>query len=79
MPLYEYECDDCGEITEVIRPMWANVIECPKCGGTARQLINGCNYLVKDWVPNPLGASKEPVRADDEERLENQAKKLKWR
>ncbi|HON37833.1 MAG: FmdB family zinc ribbon protein [Desulfomonilia bacterium] len=34
MPIYEYQCKDCGEEFERLMPISAqNPPECPKCGG----------------------------------------------
>ena len=33
MPIYEYECDSCGEIFEVILAVGGASPPCPECGG----------------------------------------------
>jgi putative FmdB family regulatory protein len=42
MPFYEYLCNDCGEIFEVLQPIGAygGDLECPKCG------VVGCEKLM---------------------------------
>jgi putative FmdB family regulatory protein len=41
MPLYEYECDNCGHRFEVIQKFSdALVSVCPKCGGPVRKLFS---------------------------------------
>jgi putative FmdB family regulatory protein len=41
MPIYEYECKDCHERSEVIQGFSeAPLTHCAKCGGTLRKLIS---------------------------------------
>ncbi len=36
MPVYEYRCEDCGRITEVLQKGlgWGEALTCPDCGGS---------------------------------------------
>jgi putative FmdB family regulatory protein len=48
MPIYEYQCAACGEITE----KWQKFSEaplavCPKCGGNLTKLISNCSFHLK--------------------------------
>jgi len=38
MPLYEYACDKCGFIKEVLLPEWRRSYPCPKCGRKMRKI-----------------------------------------
>jgi len=42
MPLYEYECEVCGEQFECLAA-WsaADAQHCPKCGQPARRMVSG--------------------------------------
>ena len=41
MPLYEYQCQSCGERTEVIQNLSdAPLAECPKCNGPVKKLLS---------------------------------------
>ena len=41
MPLYEYECDDCGHRFELIQKFSDELATaCPKCSGTLRKLVS---------------------------------------
>ena len=41
MPLYEYECDNCGHRFEVIQKFSdAKISVCPKCGGPVQKLLS---------------------------------------
>lgn len=58
MPLYEYECSDCGHRTEVIqRVSDPPLAECPECGGAVRRLLSapavqfkGSGWYVTDYA-----------------------------
>lgn len=39
MPIYEYECEKCGKVLEVLEPIHKHDSNCPKCtcGGITRR------------------------------------------
>lgn len=57
MPLYDYRCDSCGEMTEVLQHFdAAPLAECPKCGGSVRKMpsapalqFKGTGWYVTDY------------------------------
>jgi len=44
MPIYEYECKDCGKVFEKIQPARAKKkgLPCPKCNGKETERIMSC-------------------------------------
>lgn len=58
MPLYEYECDNCGHRFEVIQKFSDTLItECPKCQGAVRKLFSspaiqfkGSGWYITDYA-----------------------------
>ena len=58
MPLYEYECDNCGHRFEVIQKFSDAPIEkCPKCGGPVHKLqsapafhLKGTGWYITDYA-----------------------------
>ena len=41
MPIYEYQCDDCGHSFEVMQKMSEDPLtECEKCGGPLRKVLH---------------------------------------
>ena len=66
MPLYEYQCQACGERVEVIQkfddPPYAH---CPKCGGDMKKLqsapaiqFKGSGWYVTDYASKESKATK---------------------
>ena len=61
MPLYEYECDDCGHRFELIRKFSDPPVSvCPACGGRVRKLVSspaiqfkGTGWYVTDYARKP--------------------------
>ncbi len=58
MPLYEYECDNCGHRFEAIQKFSdAPIDKCPKCGGPVQKLqsapafhLKGSGWYVTDYA-----------------------------
>ena len=61
MPLYEYECDDCGHRFELIRKFSdPPLTTCPECDGSIRKLLSppaiqfkGTGWYVTDYARKP--------------------------
>ena len=61
MPLYEYECEDCGHRFERIQKFSdALVSTCPACGGKVRKLLSspaiqfkGTGWYITDYARKP--------------------------
>ena len=66
MPLYEYECTECGERTELIQRMAdPPLADCPKCGKPVRKLLSapsfqfkGSGWYVTDYAGKTSGNTK---------------------
>ena len=65
MPIYEYECLQCGKRTELLQGMGAApMAACPHCGGEVRKLISapsfqfkGSGFYKTDYVDKKSGGS----------------------
>ena len=71
MPLYEYQCDDCGRLFELIRKFSDPPLDkCPHCGGRVHKLFSSpaiqfkgsgfyiTDYAKKDQSAPPSGDTK---------------------
>ncbi|MFO7839572.1 MAG: FmdB family zinc ribbon protein [Desulfosalsimonadaceae bacterium] len=48
MPIYEYECQECGEVHEIMQKMSDEALTvCPKCSGKLQKLISNCTFHLK--------------------------------
>jgi len=48
MPIYEYECYDCGEISEVLQKFSDKPIrKCPACGGKVHKIMSMNSFHLK--------------------------------
>jgi putative FmdB family regulatory protein len=48
MPIYEYECDNCGKQCEVIQKFSDEPLRiCPECGGQMHKLISQTSFILK--------------------------------
>ena len=67
MPLYEYQCQNCGKKTEVIQRFDdAPLAACPSCGGEVKKLISspafqfkGTGWYVTDYAGKKGGGPHE--------------------
>jgi putative FmdB family regulatory protein len=71
MPIYEYECTQCGQVEEVIQKFTDNPLTtCNKCSGSLHKLIShssfhlkGTGWYVTDYAAgsNKNAASPKPA------------------
>ena len=73
MPLYEYQCLNCGKKTEVIQRFDdAPLAACPACGGEVKKLISspafqfkGTGWYVTDYAGKKGGGGSESKSKSD--------------
>lgn len=71
MPLYEYECDNCGHRFEVIQKFSDDPLtECPKCQGPVRKLLSspaiqfkGSGWYITDYAKKS-GTGSGPTKSE---------------
>ena len=81
MPIYEYECTKCGQMTEAWQKFSDPPLEkCEACGGKMRKLISqstfhlkGSGWYVTDYGSRSSGSS--PKSKDDKKQDTSKAKK----
>jgi putative FmdB family regulatory protein len=71
MPIYEYECSECGGIEEAFQKMSdAPLKECSKCKGKLKKLVShssfhlkGSGWYVTDYGNSKNGSKKSPSKS----------------
>jgi putative FmdB family regulatory protein len=60
MPVYEFECDSCGQVTEELVRMDTKSIKCPKCTQKARKIMSLCAFDLKGggWYADGYSSKK---------------------
>jgi putative FmdB family regulatory protein len=60
MPLFDYECIQCGNTLEIIQKIGESNPECPECRGETRRLISKSSFRLKGegWASD--GYNKKP-------------------
>lgn len=70
MPIYEYECLQCGKNREVFQKFSDEPLgTCPDCGGQVRKLISNTSFVLKGngWYVTDY-ASPERKKATESEK-----------
>ncbi|MCF8044884.1 MAG: zinc ribbon domain-containing protein [Desulfarculaceae bacterium] len=60
MPVYEYECTECGEVEEALQKISEPQLkECPRCKGRLKKLISQSTFHLKGsgWYVTDYGGS----------------------
>ncbi|MCJ7588197.1 MAG: zinc ribbon domain-containing protein [Candidatus Aminicenantes bacterium] len=74
MPLYEYECSQCGHAFEVVQKAHGQPLKkCPKCSGPLRKLLSapaihfkGSGWYITDYAKKSSGeADKAPAKKSE--------------
>ncbi len=63
MPMYEYQCDACGQVFEVRQKFSdAPLTECTSCGGSVTKLISQTGFALKGggWYDQGYGSTSTP-------------------
>ena len=74
MPLYEYKCDNCGEVFEVMQKFADEPVAVhEKCGGPVHRLISSPAFQFKGsgWYVNDYGKGNNGPRKSDKEGKES--------
>ncbi|MFC1826050.1 FmdB family zinc ribbon protein [Thermodesulfobacteriota bacterium] len=72
MPIYEYECTQCGKIDEVIQKFSEKPLKkCKRCSGKLQKLIShssfhlkGTGWYVTDYAGKPRDTSPPPPKQE---------------
>ena len=62
MPIYEYQCEKCGETTEVLQKFSDAPMEgCPSCGGHVSKMMSMNSFQLKGngWYVTDYKGSKD--------------------
>lgn len=64
MPIYEYQCKNCGKVFEVFQGMTDSPVKtCRFCKGAVKRLISMSTFHLKGsgWYATDYGGKKAPV------------------
>lgn len=67
MPIYEYQCSQCGETTEVLQKFSDAPLEsCSACGGRVEKLMSMNSFQLKGsgWYVTDYAGKNDQTKAD---------------
>lgn len=73
MPMYGFECPECGHEMEEFRPIdkYDDPCLCDKCGTPSERLVGGCSTTQRDYVhPSELWSIAPTTPAEHRELVE---------
>lgn len=81
MPLYEYQCTDCGERVEIIQRLSdPPPAHCAKCNGEMKKLVSapaiqfkGSGWYKTDYASKPAASSSSSTESKSESKTETAA------
>jgi putative FmdB family regulatory protein len=69
MPLYEFQCDECGHRFEIIQQKFSDPppAACPKCGGPVQKLVSSPAFQFKGsgWYVTDYAKKSESQKPSD--------------
>jgi len=82
MPIYEFKCDSCGEVTERLQKMSDGPLKtCPKCGGHVKKIfsrssfqLKGSGWYVSDYGKGTGGAAGTAKKSKSDEGSKSESK-----
>jgi putative FmdB family regulatory protein len=87
MPLYEYQCTQCGEQFEIIQKLSDSLYtHCPKCGAAMRKLFSapaiqfkGSGFYKTDYASSakPKGESSPETKSETKTESKSETKSSK--
>ncbi len=80
MPIYEYECTNCGHRIEVMQKFSDPPIEeCEKCHGKMKKLISQCTFHLKGtgWYVTDYGSKAQHNKSKKDEGVKSEKKENK--
>lgn len=70
MPMYEYCCEDCKKVHEVIQKFSDEPLSiCPDCGGTVKKLISNTSFILKGtgWYATDYASPERKLEKEKDE------------
>ena len=76
MPIYEYECEECGAIEEVLQNFSDSPLNtCTKCSGKVHKLVSQSSFHLKGtgWYVTDYAGKKKGDKAESSPSKENKS------
>ena len=78
MPVYEYQCTECGQVEEALQKISdPPLTTCANCKGNLKKMISHSAFHLKGsgWYVTDYGGSKNGAKSGTESTSKNKAKK----
>lgn len=78
MPIYEYECLECGKKFETIQKITEEPLtSCPSCSGKVKKLVSNCSFQLKGtgWYLTDYSRKSDGKKEKQEKKKEKKKEK----
>lgn len=78
MPIYEYECQNCGKHFEKMQKITEEPLSsCPSCAGKVKKLVSNCSFQLKGsgWYVTDYAKKSEKKEEKKKDKKEGKDKK----
>jgi len=84
MPIYEYQCTNCGYDFEIIQKIADSPLtKCKKCGGRLQKLVSNSSFVLRgtgwyktDYAAKPKEEVKKEVKVSDNQKKSAEKEKI---
>ncbi|WP_041279346.1 FmdB family zinc ribbon protein [Desulfobacula toluolica] len=80
MPVYEYQCTECGQIEEALQKISDSPLTtCPNCKGSLKKLISQSSFHLKGsgWYVTDYGGAKTGTETKSDKKAGTKSKESK--
>ncbi|SDT84491.1 FmdB family zinc ribbon protein [Desulfobacula phenolica] len=80
MPVYEYQCTECGQIEEALQKISDSPLTtCPHCKGSLKKLISQSSFHLKGsgWYVTDYGGAKTGTETKSDKKAGTKSKESK--
>ena len=67
MPIYDFECEECGHVQEELILTKDDIPKCMECGNDMKRIMSSSNFILKgrNWAKDSYGLKESKKEKTD--------------